>query len=169
MTHTITLNNGQTQSGAFLLEALIAILIFSFGILGIVGLQAKAIRFTNDAEYRAEATYLANSLISEMWADDFSTLQTNYDSVVGTGLPYNNFKTRIASAMAGVTIKDPVVEVNTADLLLNKTTKCGSVVQVTIFWRMPGEEVENRDVNFWHNYTTSGVVGQNLEGTSKCP
>lgn len=167
MTHTIALNSRHTQSGAFLLEALIAILIFSFGILGIVGLQAKAIRFTNDSEYRAEATYLANSLISQMWSDNFLQLKANYDSVVG-GPRYVAFKAKVTSSMNGAVIKAPLVEVNTADLPL-KTTHCGSVVQVVIYWRLPGEEVENSDVNFWHNYTTTGVVGQNLEGSGLCP
>ena len=32
------------QSGVMLLEALIAILIFSLGILGLVGMQASAVR-----------------------------------------------------------------------------------------------------------------------------
>ena len=73
------------QTGAYLLEALIGILIFSFGILGIVGLQAQAIRVTNDAEMRAEAIYLANSLISKMWTDDPGVLKAKYDSTVGTG------------------------------------------------------------------------------------
>jgi type IV pilus assembly protein PilV len=49
-----TMQLRHTQTGAFLLEALIGILIFSLGILGIVGLQARAIRFTNDAEYLAD-------------------------------------------------------------------------------------------------------------------
>ena len=167
MTATIALNRRHTQSGAFLLEALIAILIFSFGILGIVGLQAKAIRFTNDSEYRAEATYLANSLISQMWSDDFKQLKSNYDSVVA-GPRYVAFKAKVTSAMNGAAIKAPLVEVDTPDLP-PKTSKCGSVVQVVIYWRLPGEEVENSDVNFWHNYTTTGVVGQNLEGTVLCP
>ena len=45
-------NLGRTQSGAFLLEALIGILIFSLGVLGIVGLQARAIRFTGLPSHR---------------------------------------------------------------------------------------------------------------------
>src|ERR1700731_5198463 len=94
---------GRTQSGAFLLEALIGILIFSLGVLGIVGLQARAIRFTNDAEFRAEAMYLANSLISQMWTDDRASLKPKYDSTVG-GLGYALFKAKDHTALAGATI-----------------------------------------------------------------
>lgn len=60
------------QHGVMLLEALIAILIFSMGILAIVGMQAAAIRNTSDAKYRADASYLANRILGEMWADRFN-------------------------------------------------------------------------------------------------
>ncbi len=58
-----------SQSGAMLLEALIAILIFSLGILAIIGLQAQSIRNSAEAKYRSDASYLANQLIGRMWAD----------------------------------------------------------------------------------------------------
>lgn len=57
------------QTGAMLLEALIAILIFSMGILAVIGMQAAAIRNSSDAKYRADASYLANSILGQMWAD----------------------------------------------------------------------------------------------------
>ena len=77
---TIRPRNIVSQRGAFLLEALVALLIMAFGILGIVGLQAQSMRVTNDSEYRAEAVYLANSLVGKMWADDLASLKATYDS-----------------------------------------------------------------------------------------
>jgi len=59
----------RSQAGAMLLEALIAILIFSLGILAIIGLQAQSIRNTSEAKYRSDASYLGNQLIGRMWAD----------------------------------------------------------------------------------------------------
>ena len=146
----------RAQQGAFLLEALIGILIFSLGILGIVGLQAQAIRFTNDSEFRAEAVYLANSLISQMWADNRNTLKANYDSSVG-GPKYTAFKASVQSGMLGAIFPaDPIVKVDTADLP-SAVTKTSSVVQVQIFWQLPGDSAQ-------HNYTTTGVIGHN-----ECP
>ena len=58
-----------TQAGVALLEVMIAILIISFGILGIIGLQANSIAITNDARYRIEASNFAERLIAEMWVD----------------------------------------------------------------------------------------------------
>lgn len=57
------------QQGAVLLEALIAFLIFSMGLLGVIGLQATAINNTLDARYRSDAAFLANQIIAQMWAD----------------------------------------------------------------------------------------------------
>ena len=146
-------NFGRTQGGAFLLESLIGILIFSLGVLGIVGLQAQAIRFTNDAEYRAEAVYLANSVISQMWADDRATLKNNYDSVVG-GPKYVAFKADVQNGMIGAIFPSPpVVKVDTADLPPAVTIN-SSVVQVQIFWQLPGDSTV-------HNYVTTGVIGLN--------
>jgi type IV pilus assembly protein PilV len=142
----------QHQQGAYLLEALIGILIFSFGILGIVGLQAQAIRFTNDSEYRAEAVYLANSLISQMWTEDQTQLQTKYRSPGGA--EYLLFKTnKVAAALGGVMSRDPEVYVDNGPVPA-APSKTSSVVQVVIYWQAPGDPVE-------HNYTTTGVIGQN--------
>ena len=145
----------RAQQGAFLLEALIGILIFSLGILGIVGLQAQAIRFTNDSEYRAEAVYLANSLISQMWGDKRDSLKANYDSA-GGGFGYTKFKDDVHSRMIGAIFPvEPVVKVDPTDGSLPlAVTRTSSVVQVQIFWQMPGDLAQ-------HNYTTTGVIGQN--------
>jgi len=143
----------QRQRGAYLLEALIGILIFSFGILGIVGLQAQAIRFTNDSEYWAEAVYLANSLISQMWTENQAQLQTKYRSPSGS--EYVNFRdNKVSPALKGAMTTDPVVLVDPPPPFEQAPSKTSSVVQVTIFWRLPGETVE-------HSYVTTGVIGQN--------
>ena len=43
------------QAGVMLIEALIGILIFSIGILALLGMQGAAMRNTTDAKYRSEA------------------------------------------------------------------------------------------------------------------
>lgn len=58
-----------SQQGVVLVEAMIAILIFSMGVLAIVGLQAAMIKNTADSKYRADASYIAQQRIGQMWAD----------------------------------------------------------------------------------------------------
>ena len=51
-----------SQSGVALIEVLISILLFSLGILGLIGLQARAISFSVDAEDRNRAALFANEI-----------------------------------------------------------------------------------------------------------
>jgi type IV pilus assembly protein PilV len=57
------------QKGAVLLEAMIAVLIFSMGILAISGLQGAMVKNTTDAKYRADASFIAQQAIGRIWAD----------------------------------------------------------------------------------------------------
>lgn len=61
--------SGVGQRGIVLLETLIAILIFSIGILALVGVQAIMISNAADARYRSEANFIAQKRIAEIWAD----------------------------------------------------------------------------------------------------
>lgn len=55
---------GKYQTGSFMLEALVAILIFAFGILGLVALAAKSVTAQSEAEYRSIAANLADEIAS---------------------------------------------------------------------------------------------------------
>jgi type IV pilus assembly protein PilV len=70
------------QQGVVLLEALIAVLIFSMGVLALVGLQAAMVKNTSDAKYRAEASFIAQQRIGLIWSDPANAityLETNTD------------------------------------------------------------------------------------------
>lgn len=51
----------------FLIEALVAILLFAVGILGMVGMSAFATAAQSDAEYRTLAASLAGRIAQEAW------------------------------------------------------------------------------------------------------
>jgi type IV pilus assembly protein PilV len=55
-----------------LLEALLGILIFSLGIMALIGLQAQSIRNSSEAKYRADASYLADQVIGRIWAGRYT-------------------------------------------------------------------------------------------------
>jgi type IV pilus assembly protein PilV len=57
------------QGGIALLEAMIAIVILGIGLLGTVGLQARAYSALSDAGMRGEATLAAESLLGVMAVD----------------------------------------------------------------------------------------------------
>ena len=49
-------------AGVSLIEVLVSILIFSFGIVGLIGLQARALQYSTSAEDTSRASLLANDL-----------------------------------------------------------------------------------------------------------
>ncbi len=71
------------QQGISLLESLLAILIFSVGILAIVALQATSVKATTEAKMRADAGFLASQIIARMWTD-VSNLATYQYNPAGT-------------------------------------------------------------------------------------
>lgn len=60
------LRTGKHQRGVFLIEALVAILIFSLGILGMVAMGATAVSAQSDAQYRSDADGWANEIASQI-------------------------------------------------------------------------------------------------------
>ncbi|WP_371323642.1 hypothetical protein VX159_14770 [Dechloromonas sp. ZY10] len=91
------------QQGVAILEALIAVLLFSFGILALVGLQASSMRLASDAKLRVDASYLANQKIGEMWAD-FGNLSGHAGTVEVSELPAGTMTTVVAGDKVTVTI-----------------------------------------------------------------
>lgn len=57
------------QSGIALLEALLAVVILAIGLLGTIGLQARAYSALSDAGMRAEATIATEKLLGLMTND----------------------------------------------------------------------------------------------------
>jgi len=145
---TTSINSRQHQTGAYLLEALIGILIFALGVLGIVGLQAASLRTTTDSAMRAEAVFAANQLLSQMWADDENSLVANYSSAFN-GQPYKDFAAQLKSAQGGTWVADPAVVFDT----IAPPSQQSHYVVINIQWKSTDGDV--------HNYTTAGVVGQN--------
>ncbi|HRF04428.1 pilus assembly protein PilV [Accumulibacter sp.] len=120
----------QGQAGVMLLEALIAILIFSLGILSLVALQATAIQLTGDAKYRTDATLLANRLIGQMWVSD-----GNLDAFATGGAAYDAWLADVSGpeGLPGVVAASDGV----ASTLPTVTVDAAGVVVVTLFWRTP--------------------------------
>lgn len=54
------------QTGSFLLEAVIGILIFFIGVLAMIALQANSIAIQNDSQYRVEAANLADQMLGQI-------------------------------------------------------------------------------------------------------
>src|SRR3974390_1730364 len=74
----------RSQRGVMLLEALIGILVFSIGVLGLIAMHAASIAQVTGARERTQAAYYANQIIAQMWADNRTNLaQYNHFATAG--------------------------------------------------------------------------------------
>ena len=104
------------QGGMSLIEVLTSLLIFSIGILGLVGLQTQAIQFSVSAEDTNRAALLADELVAKMWVerlepDDLKAWQEKVSNPEVGGLP--NGEATVEEVEPGV------------------------ITQITITWRPP--------------------------------
>lgn len=106
---------GFAQQGVVLLEALIAILLFSIGVLALVGLQASMVKNTASAKSRIDAGYIAQQRIGQMWTDP------------GNLANYVEANTAISDLPSGT----------------RTTAVSGVQVTVTVNWQAPGEASHN--------------------------
>lgn len=140
----------RTQSGAVLLESLIAVLIFSLGVLAVVGMQASAINASSDAKYRSDAAILANELIGRMWINDRTqaTLQAAFSGPAGaaytawawagasgTGTQASPAAGTVLETLPGAGVNPPTVAI----AAVNTTTPPSSLVTITVFWQLPSD------------------------------
>jgi type IV pilus assembly protein PilV len=70
------------QSGVSMVELLVALLIFSFGMLGLAGLQTRTLSFNQSSLYRSQATALADDLLDRMRVDRSNAISGAYDSAI---------------------------------------------------------------------------------------
>lgn len=123
-------------SGFLLIEVLVAVLIFGFGVLAIIGLQAASMKDASQAKYRADASMLVEDLIGRMWASDrtAATLASNF----GTGgAKFNEWLTSAQSVLPGIDTTQTAVTVQPQAAVGSSNPT--SIVTVTLAWKSPNE------------------------------
>ena len=126
-----------------MLEVLVSLVIFSIGVLGIVGLQATASKHSGEAKYRMDAAYLTDQLLAEIWTSNvkgvgvlssFSTASTPSTSVA-------SWQTKVAATLPSGTGAVNIVNASTG------------AVSVTVCWQAPA--------NPQHCHTTAAQIQLN--------
>jgi len=98
------------QKGIMLLEALLGILIFSLGILAVVGMQAMSVRTVAESKYRMDASFLANEVMGEMWANRSNLALYAYTGGTPPAV-LANWTAKVESALPGVEANPPEIAV----------------------------------------------------------
>jgi len=111
------------QRGVVLVEAMVAILLFSIGVLAVAGLQTTMLKNSSDAKYRIEANYKAQQMIGLMWATPAATYGGLYNTTINVPeLPGGT-----------LTVSQNVV---------------GGPYQIQVVWQLPGEDQQHQFVTF---------------------
>ncbi len=164
--------NRHQQQGMFLLEALIAILIFSLGILGMVAMGGTAIASQSDAQYRTDAATFASEIASKIalnvdTSNPPASIQASiqafaHQPVVADG--YCDFAgaastspivlgwvDEVRGAVAGVAGLPGATDV-TQSIAVNTASPSYSTVVITICWQPPNAASQ------WHRQVLVSYV-----------
>jgi type IV pilus assembly protein PilV len=153
MTSTKTL---RAQQGVMLLEALIALLLFSVGILAVIGLQAQSVAHVSQGKFRADAAFLGDQVIGQMWANRANIASYAY---AGAGTPpaaIQQWVTQVQRALPGATGFPPRITVASTPYA-GPPAYTAHAVTVSIFWQTP-EEANATPVPPPHSFTTTAYI-----------
>ena len=128
------INFRRGQGGSVILEAMIAILIFSMGILALMGMQVAAVNTVTESKYRSDASFLANQIIGQMWANR-AAIATYACAPCQSAASGNADTQGWVTEIQGGTLRLPGV----TDAANQPTIALGAnnQVTITIFWRAP--------------------------------
>ncbi|MHB8949298.1 MAG: type IV pilus modification protein PilV [Rhodoferax sp.] len=123
----------RTQRGVSLIEVLVALLVTSFGLLGMAALQARAIKGNQSSMQKTQATVMSYYILDAMRVDRSSAKLLNYntgslDSVTGRIGPVCSAATVTGTTLAKNNLRDWITALkesigNSAD-----STTCGAVL-----------------------------------------
>ena len=108
-----------------MIEALIGILIFAFGVIGLVGLQVAMTRAQGTAKFRADANYLSSQVMGRIWADRANLAQ--YDTASCSAYqPCKDWTDKVATSLPGGAAQISAVPAT-------------GIVSITVTWSTPNE------------------------------
>jgi type IV pilus assembly protein PilV len=150
----------KVETGFFLIEAMVAVLIFALGILGMVAMGSAAVGAQSDARYRTDAEALTDEMASTIALSvDRSSDAALQASVLTfqhqpTGAPASCAFSGAPSAVASVGIWAgraytvgaglpglPGADATEQQILVTSTAQVKNQVQITVCWKSPTDSV----------------------------
>ncbi len=136
------------QRGSSLIEGLAAIVVFSFGMMGLAGLKTSMMQQSAHAQLRAQASYFAEELLGLASADvanvDCYQITTSGAPTCGSAIAQgavSEWRTRVLASLPGASTSPPTV-----------TYAVDGTMTLTIRWQRPAEASEHRYVSTTNLY-----------------
>lgn len=154
----MTLTSPKTQSGSFILEALVSVLIFAVGIIALMGMSAQALNQVGQSKFRNDASNLADELTGDMWIGaDLASFAVAAAANPSVSCPVGNAQ---AAATAWLARVKSVLPAGCATVIVTPITTTGGVVTdaqvaIDISW------ADNKNAGVRHQYITSMQIAKN--------
>lgn len=123
------------QRGSALVEGLLAVVVFSVGLISLLMLLAATQVDSANAHYRSVASLLASDLVARMWNGDRSAAALQARFADGQAPEYLEWQQRVQAALPGVTLTELPPQV-VIDPDRNVT--------IELRWRSPAESSTHR-------------------------
>ncbi len=118
------------QNGGSLLEGLLAIVLFSVGLMSLLMLLSAGLIETGNARYRSEASLLASDLIAQMWTGDRSLTELRTRFTKPDSEDYKNWLATVHARLPGTSGKTNLPTISIDDQRR---------VKILIRWQAPGD------------------------------
>lgn len=118
------------QRGSSLLEGLLAIVLFSVGLMSLLMLLSVSLVETGNARYRSEASMLASDLIAQMWTGDRSLIELRTRFTDSTSKDYQDWLSSVHSRLPGTSGQTNLPTISIDDK---------RQVKILIRWQAPGD------------------------------
>jgi type IV pilus assembly protein PilV len=143
-----TSTSPERQSGSFILEALVSVLIFAVGLIALMGMAGQAVNQVGQSKFRNDASNLAGELAGQMWVGA-STLT---DFTIAADEPYTSCPVTglAAPASAWLTRTKSLLPKGCATV-----TVAGTLVDIDVSW------ADNKNEGVRHHYLTSTQIAKN--------
>lgn len=138
------------ETGATLIEVLVAMVVLAIGLLGLAGLQATSVQSNHSAYYRSQATILASDLADRMRANRTEALTNAYLTDFPTSSKENS--------VSGTAAKKDIAEwlnqlARTLPDGTGKVEKDDTLITISIRWNDTRGQIKASDDTNTHNET----------------
>ena len=116
--------------GSSLLEGLLAIVLFSIGMLALLMLLSTSLIESSNAQYRSDASLLASGLIAQMWTGDRTVAGLKSRFADMQSVEYKRWLQSVQTSLPGITSTS-----NQPSIVISDDRQ----VTVTLRWQPPSE------------------------------
>ncbi len=127
------------QKGFFILESIIAIIVFVIGVVGVLEVQKRSVENTSDSQYRAQAYHMANNLIN-LISMDYGNI-SNYSSTSSACSKADLTNTNCSEFARWKSSLEGSIPNSQVELSFDGTTK---IINVTIKWKNKSSDQESQ-------------------------